>query len=89
MTSLSPATITDVGYFWVYEAEIAIEIGRDLDLAAAPFDAGMIKAATRAVRPAIEIIGTPFTPWVQAGGPNLVSDNAAFGYWILGNPIQD
>lgn len=39
--------------------------------------------------PAIEIIGTPFTPWVQAGGPNLVSDNAAFGYWVMGQPIYD
>ena len=39
--------------------------------------------------PAIEIIGTPFAPWAQAGGPNLASDNAAFGYWIMGDPIPD
>ena len=28
-------------------------------------------------------------PWAQAGGPNLASDNAAFGYWIMGDPIPD
>jgi len=89
MTSSSPATVIDVGFFRVHEPEIAIEIGRDLDLAEAPFDATKIEAVTRAVLPAIEIIGTPFTPWVQAGGPNLASDNAAFGYWIMGEPIPD
>jgi len=89
MASASPATVIDVGFFRVHEPEIAIEIGCDLDLAEAPFDATKIEAATRAVLPAIEIIGTPFAPWAQAGGPNLASDNAAFGYWIMGDPIPD
>jgi 2-keto-4-pentenoate hydratase len=89
MTSFSPATVIDAGFFRVHEPEIGIQIGLDLDLAEAPFNAAKVEAATRAVLPAIEIIGTPFTPWVQAGGPNLASDNAAFGYWIMGEPILD
>ena len=62
----------------VHEPEIAIEIGRGLMLSEAPFDAAAIEAATRAVLPAIEIIGTYFDPWAKAGAPNLASDNAAF-----------
>lgn len=89
MTSLSPAIVADSGFLRVHEPEIAIEIGRDLALAEAPFDAAAIEAATRAVLPAIEIIGTPFTPWAQAGAANLVADNAAHGHWITGKPVHD
>ncbi len=42
MTSASPAAVADPGFFRVHEAEIALEIGRDLDLADAPFDAAKI-----------------------------------------------
>ncbi len=89
MTSLSPATVAYADLLRVHEPEIAIEIGRDLDPAEAPFDAARIEAATRAVMPAIEIIGTPFTPWAQAGAANLVADNAAHGHWIRGAPLRD
>ena len=58
-------------------------------LSEAPFDAAAIEAATRAVLPAIEIIGTYFDPWAKAGAPNLASDNAAFGYWIMGVPVTN
>jgi len=86
----SPARLPFVPDFYrVHEPEIAVEIGRDLDPGQAPFDASQIEAATRAVRPAIEIIGTHFTPWTEAGAPNLASDNAAFGYWIRGAPVAD
>lgn len=89
MTSVSPATVADTGFLRVHEPEIALEIGRDLDLAEAPFDASLIEAATGAVMPAIEIIGTPFTPWAHAGAPNLVADNAAHGHWIRGQPLGE
>jgi 2-keto-4-pentenoate hydratase len=89
MTSQSPAVVADSGFLRVHEPEIAIEIGRDLDLSQAPFDAASIEAATGAVMPAIEIIGTPFTPWAQAGAANLVADNAAHGHWITGKPLHD
>ena len=73
----------------MHEPKIAIQIDRDFDPAQAPFSAEQIEAATRVVLPAIEIIGTPFEPWAQAGAPNLASDNAAFGYWIMGAPVRD
>jgi 2-keto-4-pentenoate hydratase len=89
LTMTSPAAVGEFPFLRVHEPEIAIQIDRDLDPARAPFSADQIAAATSAVLPAIEIIGTPFEPWAQAGAPNLVSDNAAFGYWIMGTPVRD
>lgn len=90
MMSPSPTRISFVpDFFRVHEPEIALEIGRDLDPGQAPFDAAAVAAVTRAARPAIEIIGTHFTPWTKAGAPNLASDNAAFGHWIVGAPVRE
>ena len=89
LTTTSPAALGDIPFLRVHEPEIAIQLGRDLDPARAPFSAEQVAAATRVVLPAIEIIGTPFEPWAQAGAANLASDNAAFGYWIIGAPVRD
>ncbi len=90
MTSASPAALPfRRGLLRVHEPEIALQIGLDLPASDAPFDAAAIEAATRAVLPAIEIIGTPLDPWAQAGVTNLAADNAAFGHWILGAAITD
>jgi 2-keto-4-pentenoate hydratase len=90
MASSSPAEVAsgrDV--FRVHVPEIALQIGRDLDPAAGPFDATAIEAHTRAVLPAIEIIGTHFSPWNGVGGANLISDNAGLGHWIFGEAVAD
>jgi 2-keto-4-pentenoate hydratase len=90
MVSPSPATVAFVAdFFKAYEPEIGLQIGRDLDPGTAPFDAAMIKAATAAVLPAIELVGSWFVPWTEAGAPNLISDNAAFAHWIMGEAIRD
>ena len=89
MASPSPASLAVSATLRVHEPEIALEIARDLPPAAAPFTAAAIEAATRAIRPAIEIIGTPLEPWTQAGAPNLAADNAAFGHWVFGAPVTD
>ncbi len=88
--SASPAELpSGAGFFHVYEPEIALQIGRDLDPANGPFDAAAIEAHTRAVLPAIEIIGTYFSPWNGVGGASLISDNAALGHWIFGEGVED
>lgn len=88
--SASPAELASgAGFFHVYEPEIALQIGRDLDPADGPFDAAAVEAHTRAVLPAIEIIGTYFSPWNGVGGANLISDNAALGHWIFGEGVDD
>jgi 2-oxo-3-hexenedioate decarboxylase/2-keto-4-pentenoate hydratase len=90
MASPSPARVPFVpDFFKAYEPEIGIQIGRDLDPSGAPFDAATIEAGTQAVLPAIELVGSHFVPWTDAGAPNLVSDNAAFAHWIMGEPIRD
>jgi 2-keto-4-pentenoate hydratase len=90
MASSSPATVPFVaGFFKAYEPEIGLRIGRDLDLTQAPFSAMMIEAATAAVLPAIELVGSWFVPWTGAGAPNLIADNAAFAHWVMGEPIDD
>ncbi len=86
----SPAEVPFVAdFFRAYEPEIGIQIGRDLPPSGVPFDAAAIEAATQAVLPAIELVGSHFVPWTEAGAPNLVADNGAFAHWIVGEPIRD
>lgn len=75
--------------FQVWEVEIGLCLGRDLDPADAPFDAAMIEAATAAVLPAIEIVGTVFHPFNKAPAVCLIADNAVHGAWIHGTPVRD
>ncbi len=90
MASTSPAAVPfTAGFYQAYEPEIAIRIGHGLDPASAPFTAAHIEAATDAVLPAIELVGTWYTPWTDAGAANLIADNAAFGHWIMGEPVTN
>lgn len=90
ITSASPAALpAGIGLWQVHEPEIALVIGSDLPPRGAPYDAETVRAATRAVLPCIEIVGTRFTPWTSAGAPNLAADNAAHGYWVIGPETAD
>lgn len=87
-TSRSPANLPHKpGFFRLIEPELAVQIDRDLDPLDAPFHAKTIEQATRAIVPAIEIIGTHLTPWTKGGALNFASDNAVHGYWIMGTPV--
>ncbi len=90
ITSASPVRLANApGFFRAHEPEIALQIDRDLPPARAPYTAEQIAAATRAVLPVIEVVGSCFTPWAEAGAPNLAADNAAHGYWVTGTPTTD
>lgn len=90
MTSDGPAVFTDHPWFLrVVEPEIALLLGASLDPGKAPFDAEAVRAATRAVLPAIEIVDTPFEPWTEAGGPSLIADDGAHGHWIKGAAVTN
>ncbi len=85
MTSLSPARATfRPGFHRAYEAEIALEIGRDLDGRDGPYDAAAIRASTRAVAPAIELVGSTIAPGGPSGGAGLIADLAGHAQWIVG-----
>lgn len=89
-TTASPAEVpVGPGCFRVHEAEIGIELAVDLDPAAAPFTAADVEAATRALLPSIEIAGSCYEPWVDAGAPSLIADNAAHGWWVFGPEQTD
>lgn len=89
-SSVSPAQVAfRQGIHLVMEPEIAVEIARDLDPAEAPFDAAGIEAATRSLRPAIELVATSLYPWLEAGVASLIADNAVHGDWIGGAPVTD
>ena len=81
----SGATVARGPHLQVWEVEIGLKIGRDLDASGAPFDAAAIEAATAAVLPAIEIVGTVFRPFNKAPVTRLVADNAVHGLWIHGD----
>lgn len=88
ITGASPARLAHApAFFRAHEPEIALQIDRDLPAQHAPYTAEQIATATRAVLPVIEVVGSCFTPWAEAGAPNLAADNAAHGYWVTGTPV--
>jgi len=89
-TLASPADLpAGAGFFKVYEAEIALVIGRDLGPAAAPFTADDLESATRAILPVVEVVGCWHEPWTEAGAALIAADNAAHGYWVTGAEMTD
>ena len=77
------------GVYQVWEVEIAVRLGRDLDPAGAPFSASNIESATAALIPAIEIVGSAWQPFNQAPKYDLIADNAVHGAWIHGDDVAD
>ncbi|MEM1300238.1 MAG: hypothetical protein AAGH68_13275 [Pseudomonadota bacterium] len=73
----------------VAEPEVAIRMAQDVSALDGPVDADTIRAATAEVLPVVEIVATPFSPWMQAGAPNIVADNGAHGIWIKGEGRAD
>lgn len=90
LTCDSPARFVASEMFQrIVEPEIAVEIDIDLDPADAPFDVDAIRRAVRSVLPAIEIVDTPLSGGITAGGPSLIADGGAHGRWIMGVPVAD
>jgi 2-keto-4-pentenoate hydratase len=90
MTSASPARLPASPKFYrAYEAEIALVLGADLDATKAPVDAAAVRAATRAVAPAIEMVGGYVMPGGENFGFALISDFAGNAYWVLGAEVSD
>lgn len=90
VTEASPAAFPALpGFFRVLEAEIGLVLGRDLPPEEAPFDAARVAAATAALLPAIEIVGSRLEPWGEAGAAMIAADNAAHGCWIHGAALED
>jgi 2-keto-4-pentenoate hydratase len=65
------------------EAEIAFELGIDLD---GPVDVDGVRAAIRRVRPALEIVDSRVAGWDITFG-DTVADNASAGLYVLGPDV--
>lgn len=90
LTTDSPSSFVAAQMFQrVIEPEIAVLIGADLDPADAPFDAAAIRQVARAVLPAIEVVDTPLSAGLKAGGPSLIADDGSHGRWVKGAPVAN
>ncbi len=87
--SASGASLPRDEHFQVWEVEIALRLGRDLPPGDAPFDAAAVEAATAALIPAIEVVGSVFHRFNTFGVADLVSDNAVHGHWVHGAEVTD
>jgi len=69
------------------ECEIAVELGRDLLAADAPYDRANVAHAVRAVMPAIEIVDDRYRDFRTAGVPLLIADDFFHSGCVLGEPV--
>lgn len=74
-------------YQRLVEAEVALVMGEDLSaVGGKPVTAEMVRAATETVKPAIEIVDSPFgAEWKESTGLNIIADNGAHGRFIVGS----
>lgn len=85
MTAASPARLPAApGFYRAYEAEFVIELAADLDAARAPVDAAAVRAATRAVGCAIEMVGGYIQLAPPHGVASLIADFGGCARWIQG-----
>ena len=90
MTVASPAKLpARPGLLRAYEAEFVLELGADLDATKATVDAAAVKAATRRVGCAIEVVGS-FIPMAPPhGAHSLIADFAGCASWVQGPMTGD
>ncbi len=90
MTVASPAKLPAApGFYRAYEAEFVLELGADLDTAKGAIDAAAVRAATKRVGCAIEMVGgfIPMAP--PHGAHSLIADFAGCVGWIQGAMTSD
>ena len=90
MTVASPAKLPSrPGLYRAYEAEFVLDLGADLAATKGAIDAAAVKAATRAVGCAIEIVGgyIPMSP--PHGAHSLIADFAGCVGWAQGPMTRD
>ncbi|HMN70732.1 MAG TPA: hypothetical protein PKA55_02560, partial [Rhodoblastus sp.] len=85
MTVASPAQLPSrPGLYRAYEAEFVLELGADLDATKGAIDAAAVRAATKRVGCAIEIVGG-YTPMAAPhGAHSLIADFAGCVNWVQG-----
>jgi 2-keto-4-pentenoate hydratase len=90
MTVASPAKPPATpGLYRAYEAEFVIELGADLDATKGPVAAAAVRAATKRVGCAIEMVGGFIPMAAPHGAHSLIADFAGCANWIQGPMTGD
>lgn len=71
------------------ECEIAVELGRDLAAAGAPFTRDSVAVAVGGVMAAIEIVDDRYQDYRTLGVPTLIADDFFDSGCVLGEPVRD
>jgi len=86
----SPARIpADRFIVRVLEVELAFRVGADIAPAGAPWDERSIAPKLAAILPALEVVDSRYTRFLEAGGLQLAADNAVAGHWVYGPERTD
>ena len=71
------------------EFEIALEIGEDVPMSAAPFDAAGISGYVKSAMPAFELIEDRNADYSDLDAKSILTDRCWCGGVVLGDPIDD
>ena len=70
------------------ETEFAFLLGQNLPPREGNYSMEEVKAATRAVMPAFELLTSRFVDWLEVGHLNLIADSGSNGGAVLGQPVE-
>ncbi|MCP3911268.1 MAG: hydratase [Actinomycetia bacterium] len=71
------------------EGEIVFELASELPARSEPYTPTDVAAATRGIRPAIELVDTRFADLTTAGAVNLIADVGANGGLVVGDLLSN
>lgn len=90
MTVASPAALPSrPGLYRAYEAEFVLELGADLDATKGPINTAAVRAATKRVGCAIEVVGSYVPMAAPHGTHSLIADFAGCVNWVQGPMTAD
>lgn len=88
--AFSPASVPDEKLVTrCIESEFAFLIGADVPANVQQFSREEMGSFVEAALPAIEIVETHYSAWMEAGAAQLVADNAIHGWWVRGEAVRD
>lgn len=86
----SPARVRHADFVRVgVECEMVVRLGRDLAIAAAPFDRDSVAAAVAAIMPGMELVDDRYVDYKSLDTPTLIADDFFDCGCVLGAPIEN
>lgn len=86
----SPARVPHGDFVRVgVECEMVVRLGRDLPIAAAPFDRASVADAVAAIMPGMELVDDRYVDYKSLDTPTLIADDFFDCGCVLGAPVED